>query len=503
MVSKRPRILIVDDDEGTRRSLALILSKKGYETETAGTGREALDKAWERAFNLALLDIRLPDMEGVDLIAHLKATHPDMAVIMITGHASVKTAVQALDEGALAYITKPLDVDRALAVIKDALDKQRLLREKLRAESQRDAMLEALRESEQRYRAIFENTGTATVIIDQDMTISLANSEFEDLSGYSRGELEGKKRWTDFVVADDLERMKGLHLLRRTDPKAAPRRYEFQLVSRGGDVKDILLSVDLITGTGQSVASLLDITDRKRAESQRDATLEALQQHTQQLETLQAVTAALSTSLSLDEVLQLILEKLAVVATYDSAAIFLTEGDDLRCVISMGHPHPDQVVGQIFPADNELIQEMLVSKQPFYLADAQADSRFRGWGDADYVRGWLGAPLLARGEMIGYLSIDSRRPDAYGPRQVALVQPFADQAAQAIENARLHGQAQRHAAELEGRVAERTAELRQMVNLMAGREVRMAELKDVIRELRAQLEAAGMEPAADDPLGAG
>ena len=122
----------------------------------------------------------------------------------------------------------------------------------------------------------------------------------------------------------------------------------------------------------QQVAEL-EAADTERVQAETE-----LLQYTQQLETLQVVTAALSTSLSLDEVLQLILEKLAVVLAYDSAAVFLTEGDNLRCVTSRGHPHPDQVVGQIFPADNELFQEIVVNKQPLYLADAQADSRFQG-----------------------------------------------------------------------------------------------------------------------------
>jgi DNA-binding NtrC family response regulator len=111
-----PRILIIDDDESTRRSLSLIFGKKGYETETAGTGREAIEKAREEFFNLALLDIKLPDMAGVELIAPLKEMHPDMEVIMVTAYASLETAVQALDEGASAYITKPLNMDEVLAI---------------------------------------------------------------------------------------------------------------------------------------------------------------------------------------------------------------------------------------------------------------------------------------------------------------------------------------------------------------------------------------------------
>ncbi|GAH57141.1 unnamed protein product, partial [marine sediment metagenome] len=127
---------------------------------------------------------------------------------------------------------------------------------------------ETLRESESKYRTIFQTTGAATVIVEEDMTISLANAEFEKLSGYSKEEIEGKKSWAEFVARDDLERMKEYHRLRRTDPDAVPKNYEFQFIDRKGSVKDIFLTVNVIPGTKKSVASLLDITERKKIQEQ-------------------------------------------------------------------------------------------------------------------------------------------------------------------------------------------------------------------------------------------
>jgi PAS domain S-box-containing protein len=132
--------------------------------------------------------------------------------------------------------------------------------------TERKRIEEALRTSESAYRAIFENTGTATMIVEEDTTISLANSEFEKLTGYTREEVEGKMCWTKFVVAEDLGRMFEQHRLRRINPSAALKSYEFQLLNKGGAVRDVLMTVDIIPGTGQSVASCLDITKRKQAE---------------------------------------------------------------------------------------------------------------------------------------------------------------------------------------------------------------------------------------------
>ena len=131
-MEEKASILIVDDDPGTCRMLALTFGKKGYETETAGTGQEAREKAQQRFFNLTLLDIKLPDMEGVELIASLKEMHPDTVVIMVTGYASLENAVRALNEGASAYLTKPLDMDRVLTIVKEALEKQHLVIENRR-----------------------------------------------------------------------------------------------------------------------------------------------------------------------------------------------------------------------------------------------------------------------------------------------------------------------------------------------------------------------------------
>lgn len=124
----------------------------------------------------------------------------------------------------------------------------------------------ALREKEERYRTVFETTGTATVIIEDDMTISMANSEFQRLSGYSREEIEAKIKWTVFVAPEDIERMKAYHLERRSRGKTAPGSYEFRFVDRHGKATDVYIKASLIGNTGRSVSSLTDITPLRQAE---------------------------------------------------------------------------------------------------------------------------------------------------------------------------------------------------------------------------------------------
>lgn len=135
---------------------------------------------------------------------------------------------------------------------------------------ERQRAVELLRDSEKRYRAVFENTGTAMIIFGDDTIITMANAEAERLSGYSRAEIEGKKSWTEFVHPEDLAKMRSYHAQRGEQPSSVPRSYEFRLITRSGGVKNIFQTVSLIPGTRLRVASLVDVTDRKRAEEQLD-----------------------------------------------------------------------------------------------------------------------------------------------------------------------------------------------------------------------------------------
>lgn len=142
--------------------------------------------------------------------------------------------------------------------------------------TERRRIEEALKESESRYRAIFETTGAATLIIEEDTIISLVNSEFENITGYASEETEGKLSWTVLLPQED-ERKKilGYHRLRRIQADAAPRRYETQIADRQGNRRDILVNIDMIPGTMRSAATFMDISDRKRGEEDlRDKTRE-------------------------------------------------------------------------------------------------------------------------------------------------------------------------------------------------------------------------------------
>jgi DNA-binding NtrC family response regulator len=119
------RILIVDDDESIRKVLTAILDEEGYVVETAESGREAIRKSNEQFYNLALIDIRLPDMQGTQLLASIRDSVPKMVKIIVTGYPSLQNAIEAVNSGADAYILKPFNVDKTLSIIREHLKKQR------------------------------------------------------------------------------------------------------------------------------------------------------------------------------------------------------------------------------------------------------------------------------------------------------------------------------------------------------------------------------------------
>lgn len=122
---EKVRVIIVDDDRDILKSLKDILQSKGYDVEMAETGQSAIEKTKTKYFNIALLDIKLPDIEGTELLARIHREKPQMMKIMITGYPSLDNAVKALNLGADAYIMKPVNPENLLKVVEEKLREQK------------------------------------------------------------------------------------------------------------------------------------------------------------------------------------------------------------------------------------------------------------------------------------------------------------------------------------------------------------------------------------------
>lgn len=124
-----PKVLIVDDEETLRFTLSEVMNKEGYTAVTAADGEEALQKATGTLFDLIILDIKMPKMDGMETLPRIKEIDPDATVIMITAFGSKELALQAIHIGAYDYFTKPFDIEEMRVVVRRGLEKNRLQRE--------------------------------------------------------------------------------------------------------------------------------------------------------------------------------------------------------------------------------------------------------------------------------------------------------------------------------------------------------------------------------------
>ena len=129
-----------------------------------------------------------------------------------------------------------------------------------------DTRIEEIRAEKEMYRSVFENTGTGTIIIDKDMLILFANAQFASLTGYDKAEIENTMLWSEFVIPEDNKKMQYYHFGRRKGIPNIPTEYECRIFNKDGDIKNISMRVGMIPGTTRSIASFMDITQRKIAE---------------------------------------------------------------------------------------------------------------------------------------------------------------------------------------------------------------------------------------------
>ncbi|HYU16133.1 MAG TPA: sigma-54 dependent transcriptional regulator [Candidatus Acidoferrum sp.] len=158
MAELRGRILIVDDETNARTALAELLRYEGYSVETAMDGFKALPKLEEFAPHLLLTDLKMPGMDGLDLMRRVREIDPETAILVMTAHAAVDTAVAAMRQGATSYLTKPINIEELVIVIDQALERQRLRREagQLRARLSEQHRLEGIVGSTPPMQKLFE-----------------------------------------------------------------------------------------------------------------------------------------------------------------------------------------------------------------------------------------------------------------------------------------------------------------------------------------------------------
>jgi len=270
-MSYAPKILIIDDEPRMCDSLNALLSGQGYEIHTGNSGKEAIEYLTGDGFALVLLDIVMPEMDGHRVMHYINSQHIETLVIVMTGHASTESAIEALRSGAYDYLRKPFEHEELLKTVENALDQKRLKNERKRTE-------EALRESEEKYRTVLEASPDPIVAYDMEGKVIYLNPAFTQVFGWTTEELSGKKidyvpdgNWPETqIVIDKL-------LAGESFSGIKSRRYTKQR-----NILDVTISVATYLDRDGipvgSVHTLRDITERKRigAQLQQAAKMEAI-----------------------------------------------------------------------------------------------------------------------------------------------------------------------------------------------------------------------------------
>ncbi|MFO7687422.1 MAG: response regulator [Desulfobacterales bacterium] len=219
-MSERAAVFVVDDEKRMCESLKALLQPRGYDVTTAISGREALQIIGQKNYDLFLLDICIPDHDGFSLMEHILNRLPDTPVIMMTGEASVDSAVKALREGAYDYLKKPFETEELVKTIDNAL-RQKMLQEI------NQEMEDRLRASEKRFRFMVHNSPDMIYILDAHGRFSFLNHAAEKLFGYRSTDLVGKPYQT-MVYETDLDKACWRFNERRTG-KRATSAFELRL----------------------------------------------------------------------------------------------------------------------------------------------------------------------------------------------------------------------------------------------------------------------------------
>ncbi len=262
-------ILYVDDEE-----ILLDLAQKFLErldtfaVKKASSATEALTFLTSSSFDVIVSDYQMPDTDGIEFLKQVRKHYPELPFILFTGRGREEVVIQAINNGATFYIQKGGD---PTAQFTELAHKIRQAVSRVRAERELGKHFIALqqqerviKEGENFYRTVFENTGTAMMVIEEDLTIRLANAECERLCSCHSPDFQGKKQLPVFVAEGDRKRILAWHRAGCRNGKTSPSTREFTFVTLSGEHRRVFATLAFIPGTKTSVASLVDITETIR-----------------------------------------------------------------------------------------------------------------------------------------------------------------------------------------------------------------------------------------------
>ncbi len=240
------KILVVDDDESVLEFLQSALETAGYQVSVASTATEAIGKLKSAAeqFPVVLTDIMMPGINGIELLRIIKKEYPETLIIMLTAHMSMESAIKSLNEGAFAYLTKPINVDELKATLKNAYEKYSLVQENRK-------LLEELRKAKEYSETIVHNLIHAVVATDATGAIKKVNRAMENLLGYKEEELLGSP--IQVIFSEEFQQTAWQEMIKEAKVKDFPVSF---LTKTGQEIKLLFTGTVMKDTNGQVVGFL-------------------------------------------------------------------------------------------------------------------------------------------------------------------------------------------------------------------------------------------------------
>ncbi len=386
MDDKTIKTLLVDDEPELREVLSDILTAKGFEPVPAETGAAALARIEQQDIDVALIDIKLEDMSGLEVLSGIKARSPQVECILLTGYASQATAIEAINLGAYAYFQKPYDVEQLLVAIRRAAEKH--------------AVGHAMQESEARFRSMIENSSDLICILNPDATLRYISPSIERLLGYTKEDIVIGTGLRHYIHPDDITAFVDAFRqhIQASDPSPVPM--QLRVRHKNGTWR-------MMEGTGSNlledpaiegiVINARDITEREHAE-------EALIKQSQDIALINRLNQAFNQGVTLTDYVSTLSEDFTRLFGSNPSHLYLLDGEKqflvlqgsfssekiikrIERLIGISVPFIDIPVGTI-----SLYSRALQEKKVLLCNDPQAVREMM----AEYAQVFLPKQLLSR-----------------------------------------------------------------------------------------------------------
>ena len=421
------QILIVDDDANLRKTLRDILKLKGYEASGVNSGQAAIDLVAKQSFPVALIDLRLSDMPGLEVLKKLKEISPETECVILTGFASTESAIQAINLGAYSYLQKPYDVDQLVVTIQRAIEKKETRY--------------ALSEAEKRYRQLYEGAIDGIMAVDLSGKIIDYNSSLLHLLQYTETELVSLTVW-------DITPEKWFDITKKIHEQILSRGYsdliEKEYLRKDGRAVPIevsgFVSKDIQGEANGMWAFIRDISEQKNTEATlRRQLLEATALH--------GIASAGTEATSIDELIKKTTQILQQTLYTNNFGILLY--DPATSTIKPHHSYIGLDKHWLEREDSikkGITGRTVRTKKPQNIPDIKLDADYLE--SSPRTRSELSVPIIVNKKVFGVINSESEKPGYYTDADRKLLTTLSNQLAVAIEKIQLFEAEKQHSKEI-------------------------------------------------------